>query len=46
MIAEIFPKLKSLVFRCKNEFDWELGKLFEKKMGQLVRFEVNDGEKS
>ena len=43
MIAEYFPKLKILVIRCRNEFDWELGKLFEKKMGQLVSFEVNEG---
>lgn len=46
LIAEYFPKLKSLLFRCKNEFDGELGKLLEKKMNHLIRFEVNNGDKS
>jgi hypothetical protein len=45
MIAELFPKLKSLVIRCENEFDWELGKYFEKKMKNLVRFEVSQEKK-
>ncbi len=43
MIAEYFPKLKSLCLKCVHEFDLELSKLLEKKMQSLVKFDVNDG---